>query len=350
MNFKIKTNIDLPKFKFNNNSNSNFRSSPINNRLTNFNETYDTSINVFEKSTINNSVLTDEILKLLFNKNNNQNYNMNESFKTISNMNNIYCRQFDITKHNIINNLKNGKEIILKTNNNEYIMLLGITDDGKVISKILTFPSSEFNPFGKIDMIFDLDTIISKTDYNGNNAWLFIPKDKMISREDINMYYQTDYRGIPYGGYEIGESGCGPTSSAIVISSLTDMNVDPIETANWYNENGFQEYTGGTNFEGIDDIMLEYGLKTKRIEPTPESIYQALENGEQIIVNVGPGTFTTGGHYMVLAGVAENNEIILCDPYSREFSSKTWPVEIFIDERQKFSGTTSLYSCYIDKN
>lgn len=41
-----------------------------------------------------------------------------------------------------------------------------------------------------------------------------------------------------YGTDNIGGYGCGPTAMSIVVSSLTDDIVDPIEIAQWSYENG----------------------------------------------------------------------------------------------------------------
>ncbi|MDO7203706.1 papain-like cysteine protease family protein [Paraclostridium bifermentans] len=44
---------------------------------------------------------------------------------------------------------------------------------------------------------------------------------------------------------------------------------------------------------------------------------------------MGPGHFTTEGHYIVLTGVTDDGKIIVNDSDSKERSSKTWDVDVF---------------------
>ncbi len=41
---------------------------------------------------------------------------------------------------------------------------------------------------------------------------------------------------------------------------------------------------------------------------------------------VGPGDFTTSGHFLVLTGVDDSGDIILRDPNSRIRTEKTWDI------------------------
>lgn len=57
---------------------------------------------------------------------------------------------------------------------------------------------------------------------------------------EVVYFNQLDERWAnqPYGTDNIGGYGCGPTSMSIVVSSLTDDTVDPVEMAEWAYENG----------------------------------------------------------------------------------------------------------------
>ena len=52
---------------------------------------------------------------------------------------------------------------------------------------------------------------------------------------EVVYYNQLDerYANKPYGTDDIGGYGCGPTAMAMVVSSLTDDLVDPVEMAKW---------------------------------------------------------------------------------------------------------------------
>ena len=42
---------------------------------------------------------------------------------------------------------------------------------------------------------------------------------------------------------------------------------------------------------------------------------------------MGPGDFTTTGHFIVLVGVDDRGEIMIRDPNSKKNSNKTWALE-----------------------
>ena len=58
---------------------------------------------------------------------------------------------------------------------------------------------------------------------------------------------------------------------------------------------------------------------------------RALEAGQLIICIMGPGVFTTTGHYIVLTGV-EDGKFQVNDPNSRENSQKLWDYDEFADQ------------------
>ena len=57
-----------------------------------------------------------------------------------------------------------------------------------------------------------------------------------------------------------------------------------------------------------------------------KKIDTALEEGKPVILALGPGDFTTTGHYIVLAGIEEEGYRVN-DPNSRENSKKLWTYE-----------------------
>lgn len=51
---------------------------------------------------------------------------------------------------------------------------------------------------------------------------------------------------------------------------------------------------------------------------------EELEGGHVIICLVGPGAFTTDGHFIVIAGMDSDGKLIINDSNSRTRSEKTW--------------------------
>lgn len=78
----------------------------------------------------------------------------------------------------------------------------------------------------------------------------------------VVYYNQLDerYASQPYGTDNIGGYGCGPTSMAIVVSSLTDDTVDPVEMAQWSYENGYWCDNSGSYHALIPAAAEAWGL------------------------------------------------------------------------------------------
>ena len=67
----------------------------------------------------------------------------------------------------------------------------------------------------------------------------------------------------PYGTDNIGGYGCGPTSMSIVVSSLTDDIVDPVEMAEWAYKNGGWCSKSGSYHSLIPNAAKAWGLNVE---------------------------------------------------------------------------------------
>lgn len=126
----------------------------------------------------------------------------------------------------------------------------------------------------------------------------------------LKVYYNQEdskWSEIPYDTEEstIGTSGCGVTAMAMVLSSLKDSSIDPIELANYSIENGYCE--GYTKRQFFSDIINEekYSLELTRVRgEETEALKDLLSDGKHMAIAImKPGHFTKEGHYIVLYGV-----------------------------------------------
>ena len=58
-----------------------------------------------------------------------------------------------------------------------------------------------------------------------------------------------------------------------------------------------------------------------------DTIRSKLRDGHPIICIMGPGDFTSTGHFIVLTGVKSNGDVTVNDPNSRKNSDKSWDLE-----------------------
>ncbi len=109
-----------------------------------------------------------------------------------------------------------------------------------------------------------------------------------------------------YGSSCIGITGCGPTCLAMVGYYLTgDANMTPGQIAKFAQRNGYYEKGYGSSWTLISEGGVKLGLTVQELPLVKGKITAALEDGKPVILALGPGDFTTTGHYVVLTGVEQ---------------------------------------------
>ena len=157
---------------------------------------------------------------------------------------------------------------------------------------------------------------------------------------EVVYFNQLDerYANKPYGTDNIGGYGCGPTSMSIVLSSLTDDIVDPVEMAEWAYKNGGWCSKSGSYHSLIPSAAQAWGLTVEGCTASePQRILDALSSGKLVVVIMTKGHFTSGGHFIVLRGV-QDGKIMVADPASTTRSGKLWELSIILNEASKRAG------------
>ncbi len=140
-------------------------------------------------------------------------------------------------------------------------------------------------------------------------------------------FRQGDYHQA-YAGETIAAAGCGPTSAAMVLTYLTGETVDPVTACAWSTQHGYACNGNGTYEALFPAIGEAYGLTVKKESQTAKNILNSLSNGNVIIAHMGPGEFTSGGHYIVLRETDGNGNVLVADPANPN-RNKWYPASIF---------------------
>lgn len=157
----------------------------------------------------------------------------------------------------------------------------------------------------------------------------FIPKvynDTRLSMKNHKeyiagyIYFNQGDSAWNQNGYCIAKAGCGPTSMAVVITSLTGKWVTPLDTAIWGYQHGFYSREGSAH-EMIPAMAAAYGLRCQGVGTDYQSIKKALKAGKPVVCLMGPGYFTRGGHFMVLVAIDNNDCVTVADVGSRTRSA-----------------------------
>lgn len=155
------------------------------------------------------------------------------------------------------------------------------------------------------------------------------PDFDRIDRETVPLFLQWD----PVWGYEkygsdiLAITGCGPTCLAMAGYYLTgDQNMTPDKIAKFAQRGGYYAEGYGSSWTLISQGGVELGLTVTELPLVKGKIDDALSAGNPVILALGPGDFTTTGHYILLAALEEEGYRVN-DPNSRVNSQRLWTYE-----------------------
>ena len=169
-----------------------------------------------------------------------------------------------------------------------------------------------------------------KTKNVGENSYILDGSyGKNIVKRNVIFYDQKNYPNSVFcgiKGYTIGGSGCGVTAMAIVASTYeNNKKYDPVYM------NGEARRLGMCGSGGTSRGFFSREAKAMKYNELEGSKYKKsflnlvlkhLSQGHLVVVRMGPGHFTGGGHYMVLAGVdPTTKKVYVYDPNNKSNSS-----------------------------
>lgn len=173
------------------------------------------------------------------------------------------------------------------------------------------------------------DTYIGNIDATGD----IITYDTVGKGVKKVVYYnqgEDPWATMSYGASTIKASGCGPTSLAIVVSTLTGQTVTPEMTCAFSIANGEYIYGLGTCHSFPMNAAHHWGLNCERVgKDRMGDIVNALKDGKMVVEICEAYTITGSGsgHFIVLTGVTKDGYITIADCASRERTGKVYSVE-----------------------
>lgn len=143
-------------------------------------------------------------------------------------------------------------------------------------------------------------------------------------------YLQTDPRWskkpyrVPGETATIGSSGCGPTAAAMLIETITGKTFTPEDACKWSVEHGYKALKAGTYYAYFKPQFAAFGISCDMLNwsktygkpdhANHKKVLELLKAGYYIIALMGPGLWTSGGHFVVVWW--EDNKIRINDPAS----------------------------------
>ncbi len=143
----------------------------------------------------------------------------------------------------------------------------------------------------------------------------------------VPLLMQWDWRwGFPYyGGGPRGLTGCAPTCMAMIGLGLTgDESINPRDMSIYSENAGFWVPGSGTSWSLVTNAFPDHPISVSQINIDEATFTSELQAGHPVLISVGIGKFSAVGHFMVLAGIADDGTFILNDPNNLENCSRTW--------------------------
>ena len=153
-----------------------------------------------------------------------------------------------------------------------------------------------------------------------------IDLSEYLDNDEVPLLLQWDERWgySEYAGELMGLSGCGPTClSMVCLYLLDDASYTPRYVAQFATENGYSVSGNGSSWTLISEGGEKLGLDVTEIPLDENRIIRNLEVGNPIICVMGPGFFTSTGHFIVMTGY-EDGYVKVNDPNSPNRSEQTW--------------------------
>lgn len=234
--------------------------------------------------------------------------------------------------------LSNDKRQILNEVFNEVFGILMINDEGQV--KYASYRNTstlcgDNECLGQQDAVRDAQSgmsyqqILNKYYHNFTltNAQEDLYADNVTyddggyTKTEVIPYRQTDYKQKFCGRTNgtISSSGCGVVSMSIVLSALVDDSYNPVVVMNEAQNFG----SCGPGISGTKSSFFKksaklhnLGYKAVSKKGNLQSVLNALKSGNSLVIaHMGKGTFTGGGHYIVLSAVRDDGKVYVVDPY-----------------------------------
>ena len=127
-----------------------------------------------------------------------------------------------------------------------------------------------------------------------------------------------------YSGDFFALTGCGPTCLSMAAVYLTgDSTMTPGWMGSWATDHGYAVPGSGTAWALFSEGAQALGLTSEELILDEGTIRAQLDSGAVVVCIMGPGDFTTTGHFIVLTGW-EDGGFLVNDPNSRKNSGKLW--------------------------
>ena len=144
--------------------------------------------------------------------------------------------------------------------------------------------------------------------------------------KDFKQYDEKWGNKILIGSNTYKSAACGPTSCSDILYEI-NKEITPVKTGEWLKNNGLVLTNQGTVWGGIQKCINNFGMKCTMLNlnnlymykntKTEKKWRENIRSGKYYgILLMGKGTFTNGGHYIVISDYNKKKGYYVLDPAS----------------------------------
>lgn len=279
-------------------------------------------------------------------------------FKSILNSQGIPSKTTS-SKQDVMQSLKNGEQVVMLGkdknggkgspfgNDYHYVTAKGLDRNGNILAEDPDLPQSTVKYNSKKMLNSMISSVATKKNKRGGKGRLFgrklithldtidgVDPNESVSTKKKSPYpagsellnnfpyfcqYDDAWKDHGYGKGTILSSGCGPTSTSMILRSY-GVPVTPIDVADFSVAHG-DRVDCGTAHQLFFDAANAYGLNCNAVGTDLGAIKNNLSKGIPLIASgTGNRPYTTSGHIVTFIGLDQNGNIIVNDPVSRDRS------------------------------
>lgn len=143
------------------------------------------------------------------------------------------------------------------------------------------------------------------------------------------LQWDSKWKNVKYSTHTsaqtIGNSGCGPTSMAMILATWEDSKITPVQTCEEAFKNGYRTENNGTAWGYFKYVFKNHNCFAKYVETNSVStLTAALREGALAVCSMNSndnGFWTSGGHFITARG-CDDTYIYANDPNKSETPRK----------------------------
>ncbi len=213
------------------------------------------------------------------------------------------------------------EELSLKVGSDEKIKF--IYDNYKA------YPENVLNAVAKNSELVDFAIKYPFEVKKEHTSYVDIAKEYIEGEVPLFIQWDDRWSYYSYGDDVIGTTGCGPTCLSMVVVALTGKTqYTPIAIADFAMSEHYYSAGAGTAWSLFNEGVKKLGLEVRTVGLSETSMADAVNKGEMLVLSMGPGIFTSEGHYIVIYKY-QDGKFYVKDPNSKIRSNKTYTFDEF---------------------